>query len=255
MTLHSPQHLPLARDRRRFALAVTCLCLALVVQSVHAADAIQTLNVKDTGYRGIWYMNQPLQNEYRYKYSGGLGTYCAKHRPFAVYCDEVKKLKDPQEPLQRFFERAGRLSETLGPVLYQLPPRWRANLPRFEHFLAALPARCPQGARISHVIEFRDPSWLVEDVFRLMERHGIAHCIHDMHPLQVPLRVTAPPVYVRLHGDLAHGGDYQEAELETWARRIDGWRGRGLDVFVYFNNDVAGYALQNARALKRLLVE
>ena len=88
-----------------------------------------------------------------------------------------------------------------------------------------------------------------------MERHCVAHCVHDMYPLQVPLRITAPRVYVRFHGDPAHGGDYQEAELETWARRIDDWRGQGLDVFVYFNNDVAGYVLQNARALKRLLVE
>ncbi len=50
-----------------------------------------TINAKDTGYRGIWYMNQPSGDKYVYKYSGGLGTYCAKHKPFAVYCDEVKK--------------------------------------------------------------------------------------------------------------------------------------------------------------------
>ena len=50
-----------------------------------------TINEKDTGYRGIWYMNQPSDDEYVYKYSGGLGTYCAKHKPFAVYCEKVKK--------------------------------------------------------------------------------------------------------------------------------------------------------------------
>ncbi|MHC4556784.1 MAG: BNR-4 repeat-containing protein [Planctomycetota bacterium] len=50
-----------------------------------------TINAKDTGYRGIWYMNQPSGDEYVYKYSGGLGTYCAKHKPFAVYCDKVNK--------------------------------------------------------------------------------------------------------------------------------------------------------------------
>jgi uncharacterized protein YecE (DUF72 family) len=69
------------------------------------------------------------------------------------------------------------------------------------------------------------------------------------------LRITASPVYVRFHGDPAHGGDYQREALEAWARRIDDWRGQGLDVFVYLNNDVAGYALQNARALRRLLAE
>jgi hypothetical protein len=50
-----------------------------------------TLNSKDSGYRGIWYMNQPSGDEYVYKYSGGLGTYCAKHKPFAVYAERVQK--------------------------------------------------------------------------------------------------------------------------------------------------------------------
>lgn len=50
-----------------------------------------TLNQKAEGYRGIWYQNQPSNDEYVYKYSGGLGTYCAKHRPFAIYCESVDK--------------------------------------------------------------------------------------------------------------------------------------------------------------------
>ena len=163
------------------------------------------------------------------------------------FLTHLKKLKEPEEPLQRFFERASRLGTTLGPVLYQLPPRWHVNLARFEHFLAVL----PQG--YAHVVEFRDASWLIEDVFQLMERYGVAHCIHDMRPLRVPLRITAPPVYIRFHGDPAHGGDYQLATLEACARRIDDWRGQRLDVFVYFNNDIHGYALEDAKTLRRLL--
>jgi arylsulfatase A-like enzyme len=50
-----------------------------------------TLNRKGDGYRGIWYMNQPSDDEYKYKYSGGLGTYCAKHQPFAVYCPAAER--------------------------------------------------------------------------------------------------------------------------------------------------------------------
>ena len=159
----------------------------------------------------------------------------------------MKKLKDPEAPLRRFFERAGHLGATLGPVLYQLPPRWRFNGPRLEQFLAVL----PRGYR--HVVEFRDASWLREEAFRLLERYGVAHCLHDMRPLVVPPRVTAPPVYIRFHGDPAHGGDYPRAALATWARRIDDWRGQRLDVFAYFNNDVGGYALANARTLRDLL--
>ncbi|HUS47318.1 MAG TPA: BNR-4 repeat-containing protein [Phycisphaerae bacterium] len=55
------------------------------------ADEETMANAKDTGYRGIWYYNQPSNDEYVYKYSGGLGTYCAKHQPFAVYCPKAGK--------------------------------------------------------------------------------------------------------------------------------------------------------------------
>ena len=72
---------------RSFKLFLGLLLLA----SAAFAEERVTLNEKDDGYRGIWYMNQPLKTAYRYKYSGGLGTYCAKHKPFAVYCDRVKK--------------------------------------------------------------------------------------------------------------------------------------------------------------------
>lgn len=60
-------------------------------KSVTKSASTLTINAKDIGYRGIWYMNQPSGDEYVYKYSGGLGTYCAKHKPFAIYCDRVKK--------------------------------------------------------------------------------------------------------------------------------------------------------------------
>ena len=166
------------------------------------------------------------------------------------YLTHMKKLKDPEGPLKLFFERVGRLGPTLGPVLYQLPPRWRLDLPRFEHFLAAL----PPGYR--HVVEFREASWLTEPAFALMERHGVAHCLHDMRPLQVPPRVTAPLVYVRFHGDPDHPaylGNYDLPTLEAWAARIADWRRQGLDVYAYFNNDNRGYAIENARTLRGLL--
>ncbi len=54
-------------------------------------DSPVTLNQKADGYRGIWYMNQPSGDEYVYKYSGGLGTYCAKHKPFAIYSEQANR--------------------------------------------------------------------------------------------------------------------------------------------------------------------
>jgi hypothetical protein len=73
-----------------FASIVT-LTFTAYGNTAKSAISPVTINAKDEGYRGIWYMNQPSGDEYVYKYSGGLGTYCAKHKPFAVYCKEVNK--------------------------------------------------------------------------------------------------------------------------------------------------------------------
>jgi uncharacterized protein YecE (DUF72 family) len=163
------------------------------------------------------------------------------------FLTHVKKLIDPEQPLLSFFEGAVNLKETLGPILYQLPPGWSPDIPRFRHFLEVL----PQGR--SHVIEFRDVRWLTDEVFTLMERRGVSHCIHDRYGLNIPHRITAPPVYVRLHGDPAPGGDYTDNALEDWASRIRAWHDQSLNVFLYFNNDAEGYAVKNANSLKRLL--
>jgi len=76
------------RSRHRRLMVLTALLLATHLSAAGQRSDVTAPNAKDTGYRGIWYMNQPLDNEYRYKYSGGLGTYCAKHQPFAIYCEK-----------------------------------------------------------------------------------------------------------------------------------------------------------------------
>lgn len=80
-------------SKRQLCRIIVCVCSVVVLNAVGfgQAPASVTLNEKADGYRGIWYMNQPSNDEYVYKYSGGLGTYCAKHRPFAIYCEEVNK--------------------------------------------------------------------------------------------------------------------------------------------------------------------
>lgn len=76
---------------RFVADAILTCCLGFCLVGVASAAEKVALNRKDDGYRGIWYFNQKSGDEYVYKYSGGLGTYCAKHQPFAVYCPQVKK--------------------------------------------------------------------------------------------------------------------------------------------------------------------
>jgi uncharacterized protein YecE (DUF72 family) len=163
------------------------------------------------------------------------------------YATHMKKLKDPQASLGRLFDAAAGLGEALGPVLFQLPPRWRVNVARLDSFLGALPA----GVRAA--FEFRDPSWLTGVVYDALAAHGAALCIYDLDGRTSPLEVTADFVYVRLHGPRrAYEGRYGRRGLAPWAERIDEWRQRG-EVFCYFDNDEAGYAPRDAATLLELV--
>lgn len=164
------------------------------------------------------------------------------------FITHMKKLKEPEATLAPFFARIAGLAPKLGPVLFQLPPRWRLDLPRLGRFLATLPA----GYR--HAFEFRDPSWWVAPVHELLARHGVALCIHDLNGVLSPMEVTGDFVYVRLHGPgSAYRGDYGEALLAAWADRCSAWAEQGRHVFCYFDNDQAGYAALNALRLREML--
>jgi uncharacterized protein YecE (DUF72 family) len=149
---------------------------------------------------------------------------------------------------EKFLSRARLLGDKLGPVLYQLPPNWNCNLERLREFLALLPGD------LDHVLEFRNPTWLRDEVLALLSEHGVAFCVISLPGFDCPLRVTDPLVYIRLHGSgLVYGGCYNEGELRWWAEQIRGFLGEGHDVYVYFNNDAFGYAVQNALRLKGML--
>lgn len=163
------------------------------------------------------------------------------------YLTHQKKLKDPEEPLERIISHARGLSEKLGPVLYQLPPRWKVNLDRLRGFLSLLPKD------VRHVMEFRDPSWLIDDVFDLLRAHSVAYCIMSAPDLPRVMRVTAPFAYIRMHsGGYDTEGNYEEPQLEWWAEQVVELL-RDADVYVYFNNDYKGFAVQNARRLIELI--
>jgi uncharacterized protein YecE (DUF72 family) len=161
------------------------------------------------------------------------------------FLTHVKRLKEPATPLENFLSRARRLGDHLGPILYQLPPNWHANLERLDKFLALLPHD------LIHVLEFRDPSWLIEPVFELLTRHGVGFCIMSLPGVECPVRATAPTVYIRLHGaEQTYASRYSLDQLREWAEIIRGFLAEGRQVFVYFNNDAWGYAVENARELR-----
>ena len=161
------------------------------------------------------------------------------------FLTHMKRLRDPDEPIARLFERATALGETLGPVLYQLPGSMQQDLPRLDTFLRALPAG------VQHVLEFRHPSWYTPEVYALLERYRVALCLHDKDGSAIDGPFVGPFVYIRFHGTTGHyHGSYADETLAAWAHRLVGaWRSR-RDVYAYFNNDPNAEAVRNATTLQ-----
>jgi uncharacterized protein YecE (DUF72 family) len=164
------------------------------------------------------------------------------------FITQAKKLKDAAEPLERFLEPTLRLKEHLGPILFQLPPRFRANLERLESFLKLLPADQV------HVFEFRDRSWFNNDIFHLLDCYGAAFCVHDMPGLQTPRWASGKAAYVRFHGASGkYWGRYSDEALLSWTDWIVEQAASGRNVWCYFNNDIHGAAIHDARTLKAMV--
>jgi uncharacterized protein YecE (DUF72 family) len=169
------------------------------------------------------------------------------------FLTHLKRLKDPEEPLRRFLERARALRDTLGPVLFQLPARFHLSVDRLDGFLRAL-SRQRLVRRLRPVLEVRHVSWLEPEALARLRAAGMALCLADWHELPVTEPLTADFVYLRRHGTRArYGGSYTDAMLKADARRIRAWLGDGRDVYVYFNNDHQARAVQNARRLAELI--
>ncbi len=158
-----------------------------------------------------------------------------------------KKLKDPQAPLALLIGNARHLGPHLGPLLYQLPPRWKLNRERLAHFLAALPPD------LTHVLEFREESWMTEEVLALLDAHGAAFCAHDMPGMKVPRWASGKAAYVRFHGAAGkYRGRYADAVLQGWADWMVEQAKAGRDVWAYFNNDYDADAIEDALTLRSM---
>jgi len=172
-------------------------------------------------------------------------TFAVKVSRFITH---IKRLKNVEEPMDNFISRARNLNEKLGPLLYQLPPNLHRNDDLLESFLPTL----PQGMK--HVIEFRHQSWLTDEVFAILRRHNVGLCIFDMPSLRCPLAATADFGYVRFHGSGSlYSSCYPDEELADWAGSIAQLAAGLKEVYIYFNNDIDGYAVRNAFTLREYL--
>ena len=160
-----------------------------------------------------------------------------------------RRLGDCEEPLDRFLSRIEPLDSKLGPVLFQLPPRFPADPARLARFLDLL----PPGQRWA--FEFRDPSWWRDDVYGLLAGRGAGFVGFDLAGLRSPRLTTGPLAYARLHGhERRYREAYPEAVLADWARWLAAEQTQGREVFAYLDNTmVADHAVRDARTLAALL--
>jgi uncharacterized protein YecE (DUF72 family) len=164
------------------------------------------------------------------------------------YTTHTKRLKDAPKSFEKYFPRVDPLKRKLGPVLFQLPPRFVPDVARLETFIAALPKRH------RYAFEFRDPRWFTDDVCDVLSAANCAFCIFDIGGLQSPNWLTADFAYIRLHGPgKKYQGSYSDESLRQWAKLVRSFTRKDADVFCYFDNDQKGYAPKDALRLKKML--
>lgn len=152
----------------------------------------------------------------------------------------MQRLKNAEAAVSYLLEVAGALKERLGPLLFQLPPNLKKDVPRLRDFLALLPSQRRAA------FEFRHPSWFDEEVFGLLREHQVALCIAEAEDdLEVPFVSTASWGYLRLRRP-----DYSTPELKAWLQRLreQDWR----DTFVFFKHEDEGKGPQMAKRFLEL---
>jgi uncharacterized protein YecE (DUF72 family) len=157
-----------------------------------------------------------------------------------------KQLREPAETLPIFFERARPLGKRLGPILFQTPPWVKRDDDRLAMFLAALPRdlRC--------VLEVRDPSWYVPEVYDLLTAANVAlvHAEGEKAPSPVEtLGTTADFTYTRLR----ERNGYPDQLVDTWAQRLRVILESGKDAYAYFRHDDDGSNALSAERLRRAI--
>ena len=205
------------------------------------AGHFNTVELNNSFYR------LPSENAFTNWYSSSPSdfTFAVKVNRFITH---IKRLKDSEEAVANFITRARILKEKLGPLLYQLPPSMHRNDDLLELFLSGLPRE------IKHVFEFRHQSWLEEPVFEILRKYNAGLCVFDMPSFTCPLVATADFAYVRFHGSgRLYSSDYSDEELADWAEKIACLDNKLKAVYIYFNNDIEGFAVSNARALRSCL--
>jgi uncharacterized protein YecE (DUF72 family) len=166
------------------------------------------------------------------------------------FITQAKKLKDCAEPVERMIAPTRHLRETLGPILYQLPPMLGIDLTRLESFLNLLPRD------LTHVFEFRHSSWHVDETAALLAQFGASPVVHDFPGVASPRWAAGPISYVRFHGGAGkYYGRYPTTILRGWSDWMLAQAAANRPVWAYFNNDIEAAAIADALSLKAMLAQ
>lgn len=164
------------------------------------------------------------------------------------YLTHIKKLSEPKEPWQRFIKNARELREKLGPILVQLPPNFKVNQDKLNNLLKIIPEK------YKIALEVRDDSWFNKDIYQTLKRFNVALVNADSQEWPTPDVTTADFIYVRMHGPVGlYDSKYSTAQLKKLAEKIKSWKKEKQEIYVYFNNDTKGYAVENAKKLRQLV--
>ena len=158
----------------------------------------------------------------------------------------IKRLKDASEPTGHFLRIASTLGARLGPLLVQLPPNLKKDLPRLAEFLELLPSAAAGESALFFAFEFRHASWFEDDVYAALAGKGAALCLAEDDELETPFRSTGPWGYLRLRKS-----EYSDADLAAKAEALRGlsWR----EAFVYFKHEEEGRGPRLAAAFRAAL--
>lgn len=172
------------------------------------------------------------------------------------YVTHIRRLRDVGDDVETLMWRLRPLGETLGPMLWQLPPSMKKDVRLLDSFLSILRASSSRDGRpIRHAIEFRDDSWLDDEVFATLSAHDAAIVNTSGEQLRTDFTPTASFVYVRFHGTRRYHGTYERPQLAPWERFLSQQAAQGRDCYAYFNNDAEGHAPGDAHTLLQMLGE
>ncbi|RMG67732.1 MAG: DUF72 domain-containing protein [Nitrospirae bacterium] len=202
----------------------------------------------DTVELNVTFYRLPKPSSFKRWYSNSPEGFCFSLKGSRLIT-HLKRLKGVEEPLENLLSLSSLLREKLSVMLWQFPPGMERDLQALEEFLKLL-----KKWKIRSAFEFRNPSWIDREVTELLKHHGQSYCQADWPEFNLDLPVTADFIYIRRHGQGGrYNSCYTDEQLKADAKRIRGYLKKGLDVYIYFNNDAHGYAPKNATTLKELI--